>query len=129
MAFVANYSSRSDVIGTYLWGDAGILHVNRYGYSVRPVIGNGGGPVTGTPPFEEKKVALHDEFPPSKPSFEGDVGKHILNFLACVKSRQRPVADIEIGAVSTIPTLMAGVSIRNGGKTIAWNGHGAAPLS
>lgn len=126
--FVANYSSRPDVLGTYLWGDEGVLHVNRYGYSVQPVIGNRGGPVTGTPPFEEKKVALRDEFPSGKPYLESDLGKHILNFLACVKSRQRPVADIETGAVSTIPTLMGGLSIRSNGKTIAWNGHGAASL-
>ena len=33
-----------------------------------------------------------------------------------------------IGAFSTIPTLMGGVSIRNGGKTVAWNGNGAAVL-
>ncbi len=127
--FVANYSSRSDVLGTYLWGDAGILFVNRYGYSVRPLTGTNGGPSNRTPPFEEKKVGLRDELAPSTPSFESDEGKHILNFLACIKSRQRPVADIEIGAFSTIPTLMGGVSIRNGGKTVAWNGHGAELLT
>lgn len=73
--FVANDSSRSDVLSTYLWCDEGVLFVNRYGYSVRSV------------------------------------------------------RDIEIGAVSTIPTLMGGASIRSGGKTIAWNGHGTAPLA
>jgi predicted dehydrogenase len=123
-AFVANYSSRSDVIGTYLWGDEGVLFVNRYGYAVRPVSGSGRG---GKPPFEAKEVALRDEFPPSKPALESDEAKHIRNFLDCVKSRQRPVADIEIGSVSTIPTLMGGMSIRNGARTIVWNGHGAAP--
>jgi predicted dehydrogenase len=126
--FVANYSSRSDVLGTYLWGDEGVLFVNRYGYSVRPVTGTRGG-AAGKPPFEEKKVALHDEPPNGQASFESDAGRHILNFLACIKSRQRPVCDIETGAFSTIPTLMGGLSIRNGGKTIVWNGHGAEPLA
>ena len=126
-SFVANYSSRSDVIGTYLWGDEGVLFVNRYGYSVRPVSTNWRS-TGGKPPFEEKTVALRDEFPPSKPAFESDEAKHIRNFLDCVKSRQRPVADIEIAAASTIPTLMGGMSIRNGGKTIVWNGHGAAVM-
>jgi predicted dehydrogenase len=126
--FVANYSSRSDVIGTYLWGDDGILFVNRYGYSVRPVTTNWRG-TGGKPPFDEKNVALRDEFPPSKTTFESDEAKHIRNFLDCVKSRQRPVADIEAGAFSTIPTLMGGMSIRNGGKTVAWNGHGATPMA
>lgn len=126
--FVANFSSRSEIVGTYFWGDDGVLFVNRYGYSVRPVTRNWRG--SGEkPPFEAKEVELRDEFPPSKPSFEGDVGKHIRNFLECVKSRQRPVADIEIAAVSTIPTLMGGMSIRNGGKAVVWNGNGAALMS
>jgi predicted dehydrogenase len=125
--FVADYSSRSDVLGTYLWGDEGMLFVNRYGYTVRPVSTNwrSNG---GKPPFEEKKVALHDEPGNYQASFESDSGRHINNFLECIKTRQRPVCDIEIGAYSTIPTLMGGMSIRSGGKTIAWNGHGAAPL-
>ncbi|HWR52805.1 MAG TPA: Gfo/Idh/MocA family oxidoreductase [Bryobacteraceae bacterium] len=125
--FVANFSSRSDVVGTYLWGDEGVLSVNRNGYRVRPVTTNWRS-TGGKPPFEEKNVALRDEFPPTTVTFESDEAKHIRNFLECVKTRQRPVADIETGAVSTIPTLMAGMSIRNGGKTIVWNGHGAAPL-
>jgi predicted dehydrogenase len=125
--FVANYSSRSEALGTYLWGDDGMLFVNRYGYTVRPVVRNWRG--GGKPPFEEKKVALHDEPGNYQASFESDAGRHILNFLSCLKSRERPVCDIEIGAFSTIPTLMGGASIRNGGKTIAWNGHGAAVLA
>jgi predicted dehydrogenase len=128
--FVSNYSSRPDMIGTYLWGDQGVLHVNRYGYSVRPVLGNRGGGTGGqTPPFEAKSVALRDEGPAGQPAFETDTNKHIRNFLDCVRSRQRPVADIEIGATSTIPTLMGDLSIKNGGKTIAWNGKGATVLA
>jgi len=125
--FVAHYSSRSEVLGTYLWGDQGMLFVNRNGYSVRPVTTNWRS-TGGKPPFEEKKVALHDEPPNGQASFESDSGRHILNFLACLKSRERPVCDIEVGAFSTIPTLMAGLSIRTGGKTIVWNGRGAAPM-
>ncbi len=130
--FVADYSSRSEdrpsVFGTHLWGDEGLLYVNRFGYEVRPVGGNRGG-AAGRSAFEPKNVALHDELPNGQASFESDSGRHIVNFLACIKSRRRPVADIEIGAFSTIPTLMGGVSIRNGGKTVAWNGHGAALLA
>ncbi|HWR51391.1 MAG TPA: Gfo/Idh/MocA family oxidoreductase [Bryobacteraceae bacterium] len=125
--FVANYSSRSDVLGTYLWGDDGVLFVNRNGYSVRPLSRNWRG--AGRQAFEEKKVALHDEPPNGTASFESDSGRHIMNFLACLRSRERPVCDIEIGAFSTIPLLMACMSIRNGGKTIAWNGRGAAPMA
>ena len=128
--FVADYSSRSDLLGTYLWGDHGVLFVNRYGYIVRPVpVGQDWTrPASAKFPFEEKRVALRDEFPPSAATFESDEAKHIRNFLECVKSRQRPVADIETAAVSTIPTLMGGMSIRNGGGTILWNGQGAVSM-
>ena len=127
--FVSNYSSRSDMIGTYFWGDEGVLHVNRYGYSVRPVLGNRGGGTNGqAAPFEAKTVALRDEGPGNQPGFETDTSKHIRNFLDCVKSRKRPVADIEIAATSTIPTLMGDLSIKNNGKTIAWTGNGAKVL-
>jgi predicted dehydrogenase len=124
--FVANYSSRPDPLhfGTYLWGDEGVLAVDRSGYTVRP---NGGGR-GGRVPFEEKKVALRDEPPNYVGKLDSDSGRLVMNFLECIKSRQRPVRDIEIGAISTIPTLMGGVSIRNGGRTVAWNGHGASLL-
>jgi predicted dehydrogenase len=122
--FVADYSSRSEQQGTYLWGDQAMLFVNRNGYEVRPVGGGrGGGGV------EAKKVALHDELGNYQGGLESDAGRHLVNFLACIKSRERPVCDIEIGAFSTIPTLMGGLSILSGGKTIAWNGHGAEPLA
>jgi predicted dehydrogenase len=125
--FVADYSSRSEVLGTYLWGDEGVLFVNRYGYTLGPVTSNWRNS-GGKAPFEEKKVALHDEPRNYQASFESDAGRHIMNFLSCVRSRQRPVCDIEIGAFSTIPTVMGGLSIRHGGKTVAWNGNGAAVL-
>jgi hypothetical protein len=127
--FVANYSSRAEDRGTYLYGDQGVLFVGRYGYWVRPASDTPFGQATAKPAFEAKKVQSRDEGPSNAPSFESDTGKHIKNFLECVKTRQRPVADIEIAATSTIPTLMGGLSIRNGGKTIAFTGTGAKPLA
>ena len=124
--FVASYSSRSDEIGTYLFGDLGILHVNRSGYSVRPSPGNSG--PDGKPLFEAQKVELRDEGPASRPLAETDTGKHVRNFLECVRTRQRPVADVEIGATSTIPTLMGALSILNQGKAVRWEGSSARPL-
>lgn len=126
--FVAHYSSRSEVLGTYLWGDQGMLFVNRNGYTVRPVTTNWRSS-GGKPPFQEKKVALHDEPANGAASFDSDCGRHILNFLSCIKSRERPVCDIEIGAYSTIPLLMGCLSIKHRGKTIVWNGRGAAPIA
>jgi len=126
--FVANYSSRPDLLhlhfGTIFFGDEGMLAVDREGYTVQPISGRRG----GKPPFEQKKVTLHDEPPNYVGKIDSDSGRLVMNFLECIKSRQRPIRDIEIAAWSTIPTLMGGLSIRKGGRTVAWNGHGAAVL-
>ena len=119
--FVAGYSTRSEEQGTYFYGDQGTLFVNRSGYWVKPSGGNRSSQ-------EAKNVPLHDEDQISKPSLSSDVGKHMTNWLDCIRSRQRPTVDIEIGAISTIPMLMGAMSILNDGKTIAWKGNGAQPL-
>jgi hypothetical protein len=46
---------------------------------------------------------------------------HIRNFLDCIRSRQRPNADIAIGFNSTLPTLLAIESIKAGGKAMTWD--------
>jgi predicted dehydrogenase len=45
---------------------------------------------------------------------------HLANFLDCVRSRQRPVADIEEGHTSTAACLLANVSMKLG-RSLEWN--------
>jgi len=45
---------------------------------------------------------------------------HVRNFLDCLKSRQRPICDIEIGHRSTTTALLGNVALR-AGKRITWN--------
>jgi predicted dehydrogenase len=45
---------------------------------------------------------------------------HLADFLECVRTRQRPVADIEEGATSTIACLLANVSMKVG-RTLEWD--------
>lgn len=45
---------------------------------------------------------------------------HARNFLDCVKSRQQPICDIEIGQRSTTTALLGNIALRSG-KRIAWN--------
>ena len=40
-------------------------------------------------------------------SFGSATHRHIRNFLDCVKSRQQPVCNVEVGFYSTLPTLLA----------------------
>ncbi|MBI4875677.1 MAG: gfo/Idh/MocA family oxidoreductase, partial [Acidobacteria bacterium] len=51
---------------------------------------------------------------------------HVRNFLDCVKSRQKPIVDIEDGFYATLPTLMGVLAVRYG-KTYAWDGRAAKP--
>jgi len=37
---------------------------------------------------------------------------HISNFLACLRSRERPVGDIEVGFRATLPCLLGNISYR-----------------
>ncbi|MCI0662372.1 MAG: Gfo/Idh/MocA family oxidoreductase [Acidobacteria bacterium] len=46
---------------------------------------------------------------------------HIRNFLDCIKSRQLPTSDIEIGHRSTSTSLLGNVALRSN-RRIAWNG-------
>ncbi len=45
---------------------------------------------------------------------------HVRNFLNCIKSRAKPVSDIEIGHRSTATCLLANIAYRTGRK-IGWN--------
>jgi myo-inositol 2-dehydrogenase / D-chiro-inositol 1-dehydrogenase len=47
---------------------------------------------------------------------------HVRNFLDCVKSRQRPAGDIEIGHKSTAPCLIGNIALRTGLK-LQWDGQ------
>src|SRR5262249_46892154 len=49
---------------------------------------------------------------------QGEV--HARNFLDCVKSRQLPTSDIEIGHRSTSTCLLGNVALRSG-RRITWN--------
>ena len=45
---------------------------------------------------------------------------HWANFLDCVKSRQKPISDIEICYKSSVTCLLANISLRSG-KRVGWD--------
>jgi predicted dehydrogenase len=98
--------------GTYFFGPKGSLQVHRSGYQVRPARTQESGP----PAFEARVRKVEENYW-NDPSTIA----HCRNFLDCVKSRQRPVGDIEIGFNSTLPCLLAILAIRQG-RSIGWNG-------
>ncbi|MGH9310868.1 MAG: hypothetical protein ACRD1U_15945, partial [Vicinamibacterales bacterium] len=45
---------------------------------------------------------------------------HARNFLDCIKSRQKPVSDLEIGFYASLPTLLAVQAVREG-RSFRWD--------
>ena len=131
-AVVPGVESPQELYGNYFFGDRGVLHVNRMGYDVKPIPrGPGRPPAPGAPPMPEPPPIEAKKFrDPSGMSeiaesqFGSATGRHVRNFLDCVKSRQRPACDIEVGFNSTLPCLLAIVSIKEG-RTVKWDGKEA----
>lgn len=46
---------------------------------------------------------------------------HVRNFLDCVKTRQRPIADVQDGHQITTACHLANISLRLGGRSIRWD--------
>jgi predicted dehydrogenase len=46
---------------------------------------------------------------------------HVRNFLDCIKTRQRPIADVEDGHQITTACHLANLSLRLGGRSIRWD--------
>jgi len=108
--------------GNYFYGPRGSLWVHRGGYQVHP-----GQPrrIPGEeppPPIESKTVRFKENY-----QDDPDTIAHTRNFLDCVKSREKPTTDIEIGFNSTLPCLLGILAIRQG-RSIGWDGRTAKPV-
>ena len=112
--------------GNYFFGDRGLMLVNREGYEVRPRFapaGGRGGRGAGAappPPPQPLTQAVKAGFGTSTVNVDA-TELHIRDFLDCIRSRRRPVADIAIGFNSTLPTLLAIESIKAGGRAMTWD--------
>jgi len=101
--FIATYENRhtSSICqfdkryGTVFYGTEGTLHVDRGGYMIIPEKGSS---------LLEAKVNRSNDS-----NYD-----HWRNFLDCMRTRQRPVSDIEICHKSTATCLLANVSYRAG---------------
>lgn len=126
--------------GTIFYGTKGTLFIDRKGYQVIPskfsaivrsdvdqiqemlasrqrdVAGEKKPPSPATPhpalcePIEVTGISLDPEIQIA----------HVRNFLDCVKSRQRPCADVEIGHSSIVPCHLGNIAYRTG-RTLHWN--------
>jgi predicted dehydrogenase len=81
--------------------------------------GRGGG--AGTPPPEKRtylnpRGGVEEDYP---------LDAHVQNFLACMASRQKPNADMEIGYHAALPALLALESLKTG-KILGWDAQARA---
>jgi len=108
--FIGSYESRTtnpmplynDTYGTSFHGTKATLMVNRGGYSVFPN-------AKGAEPVIEKSKELADMNVP-----------HWKNFLECLKSREKPISDIETCVRSSVTCILANLSLRHG-MTLDWD--------
>lgn len=134
--------------GNWFFGNRGVMLVNRFGYDVRPLMAGGGrggagrgeggrggrgeGRGTGAspapaplPPIEPKKVwNLDGRSEARNTEFAFATRRHVRNFLDSVKSRQKPVCDVEAGFAASLPCLLANVAIQQE-RTVKWDGNKA----
>jgi predicted dehydrogenase len=104
--------------GTYFFGPNGSLMVHRSGFEIRPRPAQGrGGQVPPPNPLQPRRRPFPENY-----QNDPDTIAHARDFLDCVKSRKKPVGDIEIGYYSTLPTLLAIHAIREG-RSFKYDGN------
>jgi hypothetical protein len=78
--------------------------------------GGGRGPNANLPPIEAKmyvnpRGGVEEDYP---------LDAHTRNFLDCIKSRQKPNSDLEVGYYAALPCLLALESLQQG-KPLGWD--------
>lgn len=111
--------------GNYFVGEKGVLFINRGGFVARPTRrrvpqGQPQAPLEFEPILYRKPAESH--------KIEEGTRLHARNFLDCMKSRQKPAAEIEaVGFPSTLPLLLGLLAIRNN-RMYSWDGAAARPV-
>jgi len=111
-----------------IYGDQGTLKASVMSYDFVPARRGGPGSA-GTPavePIHGDVVYELEEYPEDKteerlekhaaPAIRG----HMVDFLRCIESRERPAVDIEEGCISSASCILANVAMRLG-RTLEWD--------
>ena len=145
-AMIPGVEQPEENYGNWFHGNRGVMLVNRFGYDIRPVAsggGRGGGRGRGDggrggrgeagaaaaaappppPPIEPKRAwDANGRSEARGTEFAFATRRHVRNFLDSVKSRQKPVCEMEAGFAASLPCLLANVAIQQE-RTVKWNGN------
>ena len=105
--------------GATFYGDKGTLKASVMSYDFIP---SG----KDQQPIHEDVVYEFDKFPEDKTEKDLEthvapaIRAHMKNFLECIESRQRPVADIEQGYMSASSCILANISQKLG-RSLTWD--------
>jgi hypothetical protein len=92
-----------------IYGTKGMMSLTRGGFTVRPE--------TASKPGTKEKLPLMEALQVKGGNLEE---MHVRNFLDCVKSRNRPNADIEEGHLSAVMCHLGNISTRLG-RSLTWD--------
>src|SRR2546426_4124736 len=102
--------------GEAYYGTNGTLIADRIGYEIYPELSSVSGP--GAVGRDEKSEGYRMER--KEMSADDATGLHVKNFIENVRTRNRPVADVETGHRSTIVAHLGNIAFRTGRK-IHWD--------
>ncbi len=106
--------------GATFYGDKGTLKAGVMSYDFLP-----SGKANGEPIHEDVTYEL-DQFPEDRTEKDLEthvapaVRAHMKDFLSCIESRQKPVADIEQGYMSATACILANLSMKLG-RSLQWD--------
>ena len=98
--------------GEAYYGTNGTLIADRLGFEIYPELSTVSGP--GAAGREEKSEGYRMER--KEMSADDATGLHVKNFIECVRTRNRPAADVETGHRSTIVAHLGNIAFRTGRK-------------
>jgi predicted dehydrogenase len=100
------------------YGDKGTLKASVYSYDFIPE--GGGKPVHRDVTYELEQYPEDKTEKDLEKQCAPAIRHHMIDFLAAIDKRSKPVADIEQGYISTASCIMANLSMKLG-RTLAWD--------
>jgi predicted dehydrogenase len=109
--------------GAIIYGEKGTLKASVHKYEFIPQ-GRKEPTLKGEPLFEYERYPEDKTEKDLERHVASAVRWHMLDLLKCRENRGKPVADIEQGHISTASCILANLSMKLGGRTLAWDEKG-----